>query len=165
MHTVTYRWGHWVSIGDPVRLRPDPAKTSGSTTQLHFAFFHKKPRASLSLSDDQLIENETTGFYPLNPPLLRGTHQQLGGDSGVTSGDFSESRHLPHHHHHHNQPHHHQLDHLDSMSDGGFSELGTLFRTWFYVDRIKSFFALWIRIQAFHKFYQKKGYFFVTNLQ
>ncbi len=45
----------------------------------------------LLYSDEQLIENEMTGLYPLNPPnMLRVT----SGDSGVTSGDFSESRQL-----------------------------------------------------------------------
>jgi hypothetical protein len=45
----------------------------------------------LLFSDEQLIENEMTGLYPLNPPnMLRVT----SGDSGVTSGDFSESRQL-----------------------------------------------------------------------
>jgi hypothetical protein len=46
----------------------------------------------LLYSDEQLIENEMTGLYPLNPPnMLRGG---VSGDSGVTSGDFSESRQL-----------------------------------------------------------------------
>jgi hypothetical protein len=44
----------------------------------------------LLYSDEQLIENEMTGLYPLNPPNFRVT----SGDSGVTSGDFSESRQL-----------------------------------------------------------------------
>ena len=85
-------------------------------------------------SEDQLGEGETTGFYP----PLRGENRRRGNDgvfgaadSGVTSGDFSESRqlsqanlahHLQQQQHHH---HHSHLDHLDSMSDGGFSELGT----------------------------------------
>jgi hypothetical protein len=50
----------------------------------------------LLYSDEQLIENEMTGLYPLNPPnMLRGGGVRLtSGDSGVTSGDFSESRQL-----------------------------------------------------------------------
>ncbi len=42
-----------------------------------------------SLSDEHLIENEAAGFYPLNK-----SGGGLGRDSGVTSGDFSESRRL-----------------------------------------------------------------------
>jgi hypothetical protein len=42
-----------------------------------------------SLSDEHLIENEAAGFYPLSK-----SGGGLGRDSGVTSGDFSESRRL-----------------------------------------------------------------------